>query len=464
MKFISSDSAVSEVVGHAIILAITIVGVSMIVLAGVPSILNLEDQAKIRNAEQTSTVLDSLASSTILGDSPQQVINMNLEDGISSIKPNTTNSPSYISIKSENNTFNLVLPMGKITYSLGERIVAYEGGGVWSKYPAGSVMLSPPEFHYDGRTLTLPVITLIGNGSIGGKGKAAISLKKNSSMILFPNSIDQNRSNPLNYSLSGKVYVNITSDYYDAWADYARNLIYTKVYTNSTNHLASIELTVVPSGLGDPGPITQPINLRGLPNDNTPLDKFIFKIYPGSSPGVNKWDIRAMSGTRRLIFFIDFKANPKRGLTIGYQDSSLSSNGETWGTYYYSLQNDNGGDYIYVDLLDKNINLTYTNISNLGSDNSNSCKPFGKNINTFNASTYSWDGITINSGDNQSLYNITEHYIWKIAQAGDFSFYQCVPSGEKLPLDISTMTIGYNTTGGITILHVQNNSADVSIN
>ena len=96
MKFISSDSAVSEVMGHAIILAITIVGISMIVLVGVPSILKLEDLAKIRNAEQTSTVLDSLASSTILGDSPQQVISMNLDGGISSIEPNNTNSTSYI--------------------------------------------------------------------------------------------------------------------------------------------------------------------------------------------------------------------------------------------------------------------------------------------------------------------------------------------------------------------------------
>ncbi len=459
MKSISSDSAVSEVMGHAIILAITIVGISMIVLVGVPSILKLEDLAKIRNAEQTSTVLDSLASSTILGDSPQQVINMNLDGGILSIKTNGTNSTSYITIKSMNNTFNLRLPMGKIEYRLGERMVGYEGGGIWSKYPTGSVMLSPPEFHYNGRTLTLPVINLIGNGSIGGKGTAAISLKKNSSMVLFPNtSIDSNRTNPLNYNLNGKVYINITSDYYDAWAEYAKNLIYTKVNTDPKNKTTIIELLIVPNNFGAPMDLlnTNPINLRGIPaTDDTPLENFSFTIYSTQWNSI-RWDLRAQNGNKKLIFFIW-----KKVLTIGYMDTDLGV-AEEWGSYTYTPQTDNNGDeFIYVDLLNESINLTYGDQGYIGANQG--CPSIPRiQPGDFNATSFSWADGPFITGQNKSLYNLTQHYIEKMAEVGDISFNQC-QSGSNGPDPGSTALVNYNPMGGITFLYIANNTADVSI-
>ncbi len=467
MEFLRSEKAVSEVVSQVFILSLTIIGVSAITLFGVPSIYRLEDMANVRATEQAFTALDSRVSSAIIGDSPMKTVNVNLGGGILTVAPNSTGRESYIVIKSANNTFNITIPMGKLEYTLGDRIVAYEGGGIWSKYPSGgSVMLSPPEFHYDGKTLTLPVPTITGNASIGGKGAATVTFTKNSAVVLFPNTtIDSNRKNPLNYSLSGKVYVNITSDFYDAWAEYARSLLYTNVTTDPANRTTSLELRVVPSTLGGSNPVPNPINIRGLPGDDTPLDKWSFRI--SSAKNNLKWDIRTESGTKTLIFFLKDDNNWAVGKTvtlqIAYLDSSHSNKGETWeGESKYTIQPDN---YVYVDLLNKSINLTYDS-ETVGADNSNKCQPFGFKINGIVNPDYSWDDLNItesNANRTQPLYNVTQHYIRELAQDDGISFSQCVSSDNQGPSANSTMVLGYNATGALTFLQISEYNVRVDL-
>jgi hypothetical protein len=474
MKLLKSETAASEVVGHAILLSITILGIGLITLYGVPAIYSLEDMANTRNVEQSFTVVDSQASRVTLGESPLQITNINLGGGTLTVEPNSTNHTSYMVVEGGN--FNMTIPMGKIEYTLGDRIVAYEDGGVWSKYPSGgSVMLSPPEFHYEGVTLTLPVFNFSGSNSVGGKGSAAVSIKKNASKTQFPTGYG-NRTNPVNFSLTGKVFVNITSEYYLAWADYGRGLGYIIVRKNDTTHTASMELSVVPSWLGESTPIWNPIPMRGLNTSNPePLENFSFRIYNDKNTGPNPgdwdnsldWDIRAVSGTKGLIFWLHSNAG-NVDLTIGYTKDYTDNHvaGETWGTYTYIPQNDtNGNYYIDVDLLNKSIPLTYSN-KNVGSNNAGSCILSGKKIDGIANPDYSWDNLYIrddNANKTQPLYNITQHYVTKMMQDGDIYLYQCA-SGTNSPGPTSTMLLNYSTFGAITYLHVTDNSADVGIN
>ncbi len=458
MKFLSSEKAVSEVIGHVIILGLAVTGVALITLIGAPSIYKLQDMAVIRNVEQGFTVLDSRASTSLIGDSPIQVTDMNPGDGILAVEPNGTGRESFMEIKSENRTFNITIPMGKVKYRLGERIVAYEGGGIWSKYPSGgSVMLSPPEFHYNGRTLTLPSITVNGTADIGGKGKASISFKKNTTVLLYPNTtVDPNRTNPLNYSLSGKVFVNITSDFYDAWADYARGLLYTKVSTNSTGHKASIELKVVPNTFGGLADYSNIINLRGLPNKDNPADNFSFRIKDSNFHNFN-WQLTTYSGTKTLVFEL------KKGtdLNIGYRDTAQNpNNAEIWvKNDAFTVVDDN----VDVDLLNASINLTYEGTI-VGTDT-----PCANKMNSadIHIPAFSWSDRTINTTagfNEESLYNITQHYIRLIAQSsGDATFSGCSPGGGHGPEPGSQMLIDYDAVGAITFLHISSNTADVSI-
>ncbi len=241
---IFDNRAEAEVIGQVIILGITVIGVGMITLYGVPEIFELQDMANLKNIEQTFTILDSRATRAVLGESLLQITNVNLGGGTITVEPDGS-SASYITINSSN--FSITIPMGKIKYQLGDRIIAYEGGGLWSKYPSGSVMLSPPEFHYNGITLTLPVININGNTSVGGKGTAVVSIKKNATVVQYPNTTCtgcSNRTNPINYSVVGNVYVNITSDFYDAWYNYARTLS-KNVKRYPATKTTSMELTAV---------------------------------------------------------------------------------------------------------------------------------------------------------------------------------------------------------------------------
>lgn len=334
-------------------------------------------------------------------------------------------------------------------------------------------MLSPPEFHYDGRTLTLPVPTITGNASISGKGAAAVTFTKNSALVLFPNTtIDTNRTNPLNYSISGKVYVNITSDFYDAWAEYARTLLYTNVTIDPTNRTTSLELMVVPSNFGGSNPVPNPINIRGLPTDSdTPLDKWSFRIAfqdQDKPPWNINWDIRGESGSKTMIFYLKgtgLKVGDKVDLEVGYKDSSISADGETWeGDDLFTVQD---GGYVDVDLLNKSVNLTYES-ENVGADNANRCQPFGMKINGIANPDYSWDNLNItdsNANKTQPLYNITQHYILRLTNGDTISLSQCTPSnaGNQGPSANSTMILGYNATGALTFLQISEYNVRVDL-
>lgn len=239
------NRADAEVVGHVIVLGITILGVSMIALYGIPAISSLQDMANLKSTEQAFTVLDSRASRSALGEAPRQITDIALGGGYISTIPNSSSNPSYIliEINSTPTIPSIYIPMGKIVYKLGEREVAYEGGGVWSKYPSASIMLSPPEFHYNGETLTLPVVNITGNYSMGGKGTAALNIeKKGKPRVIYPNTtLNPNFTNPIPENAT---YVNITinSTYYDGWASYFRSIPLTNIYTDANEKKVTVKL------------------------------------------------------------------------------------------------------------------------------------------------------------------------------------------------------------------------------
>ncbi|MCZ7356899.1 MAG: hypothetical protein O8C66_14465 [Candidatus Methanoperedens sp.] len=386
MMFLRSENGESEVTGHLLILSLTLIGVGMITVLSMSTIYNLQDMLSTKNAEQTFNIFNMYATQAIIGQSPSQIVNMNLGGGAVTVEPNSTGRESYITIKREKINDIVTIPMGKVTYRNGDWIVAYEGGGVWSKYhSSASAMQSPPKFDYNGVTLTIADINIRGNGSAGGKGIASVFFKKDNPLILYPNASVPNMTNPVQSS-SGAVYVNVTSDFYDAWAEYARSLKYATVSTNSTTRTASIKLSTVPV-FGSNNPITNPITLRGLdPSNPTPVNDFSFRLVPYG--GILDWDIYFSSGTKTLIFHIKGGTNPGNKIDIfaGYEDdgSGYLLPAETWdGTGKLVVQGQTGNVYLDVDLLSTSLNLSY-NKKDVGTG---TVKIPGK---YFNGSNFSW--------------------------------------------------------------------------
>jgi len=240
------NRADSEVIDHVILLGIAILGISMIILYGVPVIKSLQNMAHVKNAEHAFTVFDSRTSRAALAEAPRQATDMNLGGGYISVMPNSSEEPSFVLIQLKNGTSSLApdiyIPMGKIVYRLENREVAYEGGGVWSKYPLGSIMISPPEFHYNGITLTLPVINILDTSSKGGEGTVSLNIEKKNTLIIYPK---DSYSNPIPEDVT-HVNITIKSEYYYAWANYFKSIPLANVYLNASEKKVTVTLSTPP--------------------------------------------------------------------------------------------------------------------------------------------------------------------------------------------------------------------------
>ncbi len=245
MKIINCEKADVEGVGTIILISITIIGIGLITLVGVPSIFKLQEMANLRNAEQAFTVLDSHTSRVSLGESQMQKTDINLGGGSISIVPNSSER-SYVLIELKNGTSvekSFTLDMGKIVYRLGDRELGYEGGGVWSKFMSGSVMVSPPEVHYNGMTLTLPVVNVSGKSTYGGTGRVSMSAERLKDIkIIYPT---RDLTNPISANIS-QVVITIYSSYYDAWADFFKGITFASVERNASEKKVTINLETPP--------------------------------------------------------------------------------------------------------------------------------------------------------------------------------------------------------------------------
>ena len=92
MTFFSSEKAVSEVIGQVLVLGLTVTGIAMISLVGLPTIYSMQDMATVGNAEQAFTVMDSRVSAVALGNTPIQLIDINLGGGTLAIESNEADS------------------------------------------------------------------------------------------------------------------------------------------------------------------------------------------------------------------------------------------------------------------------------------------------------------------------------------------------------------------------------------
>ncbi len=238
--FLKSERAAVELTGHAIVLGLTVMGIAMITLASEPSIIKLQDMASSLDMEQAYTVLDSYADQAAFGDAPQEIIDLALGGGYISAQPNSSSEQSYILFESGTNGAKISIPMGKIIYRKEDREIAYEGGGVWSRYQVGSVMISPPAFDYNGVTLDLPVVNISGNFSAGGKGVSSLIIRKKSdAQILYPGA---SYGNPV----PSRINITIKSEYYDAWADYFGSMSWTRVNVSPAEKKVTVILDPPP--------------------------------------------------------------------------------------------------------------------------------------------------------------------------------------------------------------------------
>jgi hypothetical protein len=493
---LKNEIAVSSVIGISIILVISLLSIGLMLLYTVPLISETQDMAKAQKAEQAFTVFDSRTSKASLGESPLQTTALTLmgenvavhgndnsynESRIMIISLSSTLT-WYNDFYSQRGTWNawknyedepdfagFNASMGKVRYSYGDRTIAYEGGGVWSRYPSGgTVMISPPEFHYNGETLTLPIMKVNGNDSSGGNSNVNINVRSsNTPVVLYPNTDpntgDDNFTNPLNCE---KILIYINSEFYDGWAEYAETLTTTTAMLDHRNKTAIIEMdTLPPMGTF---PLRDSFKIGRLNQSNdTPIANLSFYFEDVAPEGSNfnslETYVTATSGKKTLYY--EIKKTTIEQIT--YSDAAVGNNEERW----VSTNSPNSIFEVYIDdsYIDKNkkgkskkANTTFDLVSD-----TYLLKYASKD------KEFSWDqvspttmtpNLTVSNGDVQSLDSITQHYMKLLAQDGTIKCTWSQKKNEKIIVEDSTYTLIYDGGGGVlTYLHITSNELNVTL-
>ncbi|TQD28246.1 hypothetical protein [Methanolobus vulcani] len=487
-KLLESENAVSAVVGMIIVLALTITSISVILLYAMPTLDDMQDMANAQGVEQAFTVFDSRTSKVALGESPSQTTSFSISDGSMEVNGGNdsyndsrivvicadTNATWFDDFETNMYTWEAWAPhlgksgmsefnasMGSITYTKDERIIGYEGGGIWSKYPTGNaIMISPPEFHYNGETVTLPIMTITGTETSSGTTDVDVTISSsNMPVVLYPDpAADPNRINPVEVD---KVLIYIKSEFYDAWADYAETLVSTNIALDHANKTAIVELDTLP----DMGTQTLDSNFRivQLNESNAePITDFAYYFEAISHDASNfnavETYVTASSGTKYLEY--EIKKNVIEH--IKYTDSSVGTDEETW----VSISGDSNSSFpINIDpSKKKEANSTFDLLSNtyLLEYNDHDGTEFSWNV---TGSTTMPPDIVINDGDIQSLNNITQHYFKLMAEDGSVRCTWSQKKNTKLDVEGSSYTLTYDGGGAvITYLHVTRNDLTATLN
>jgi hypothetical protein len=431
-----SQDAVSEVVGYTLLLGIIVMSVGMISVTAFPVIQDAREKAYLKNMEQGFTVLDSRASLASLGKQPTQIVQMYTQagditindSGLSRINVTFTNYPTTYVVYNES--------MGTIQYKLGDNTIAYEGGGVFRKYPGEGdpVMITPPEFHYNGETLTLPIIRINSNQSVGGNGVVSLRLISEQTHVLYPNPDNNSEfTNPLLFDKQIKII--IKSDYYKAWAKYIEERTEAMVMTDDATKETIVILNAKPSD--QPTALNPPIHVNGFNAENeSALHDFSFILPEGAA----NLDMKMYTAKTEPYFSIEMKKSG--GLGVGgvsvfleYHDEGKA---EIW-------------DYTVQALLDPDNNYV---IDLLNASSGTVLGPSSDDTWTWADETPPWNR-TFEKGDTgPDGKKLMLHYMSLLGQA--FSFYPAEsPYWDGFDQDNSTYVLHYDVMPpSITYLHI----------
>jgi flagellin-like protein len=207
----STDRGQSEVIGVVLLLSVTVIGVTVMGATGAAVLGDAQSDSRVAQTQNSMAQLSSKAGLVALGGSGGQQFDLgNTGDGTVKIDESAGNV-TLIYDPNEGDPVKLdSFDYGTVVYKSDNTEIAYQGGGVWKKQNGGSVMISPPEYHYRGETLTFPIVRVVGNGAASGSVNGYLKQSTTGKRI-YPN---DTYANPLD---NGTVYVKIQSEYYEGW-------------------------------------------------------------------------------------------------------------------------------------------------------------------------------------------------------------------------------------------------------
>lgn len=216
-SFVTDRRAVSDVVAVALLIGVVLLGVSVIVLTAGAELGNSQAAVEVSQAERSLTQFDSAAERVATASTSTQRVDLGLRGnmGTLDVEPDTGSiTVEHVDFAGDGNTTEVVnTTMGTVVYENGDATVGYQGGGVWRSDGDGSVLVSPPEFTFNGKTLKMQVIETERGGSV----HTDVQLTRSSApRERFPDA-EKDLENKLEGS---SIRITIQSRYYRAWGQF----------------------------------------------------------------------------------------------------------------------------------------------------------------------------------------------------------------------------------------------------
>ncbi|MFC5278716.1 archaellin/type IV pilin N-terminal domain-containing protein [Halorubrum rubrum] len=229
--------AQSEVIGTVLLLGITIAAVTATVATGSVALATVTDEAQATGVENGMSQFTSRASLVALGGADAKRFDLGSVDGGDLRLEEDAGHVEVRIERPDGNVTNESYSLGTLVYAGEGREVAVQGGGVWSSDGTRGRMVSPPEYHYRGETLTFPIVRLTGEGErrTSDRGTGVVR-QRTAEEEVFPNV-----SNPLE---NGTVVVEVRSDYYEGWYDFFSQRAEGDVTKDDANRTATARLVV----------------------------------------------------------------------------------------------------------------------------------------------------------------------------------------------------------------------------
>lgn len=175
-----NEDAVSEVIGFIFIFAIVILSMSTIYVVGLPMLQKSIDDSVFEGTEQSFIVLQSYMKMVGFDQVPMQSLKIRLQGATLSVNQKSNMTIYYDDILQDYIT-------GEIEFTKNDNYLTYENGGIWKKYPSGSLMVSIPRIYtgqINGTNITtIGVIQLNGESFASGKGISILKMEHYDSTI-----------------------------------------------------------------------------------------------------------------------------------------------------------------------------------------------------------------------------------------------------------------------------------------
>jgi len=425
----------------------TLVGATVALAFGATGLNTARLHTQEGGVEHALTQLDSRTAMVALGDSATQTVPLATagHDGYH-VEPDAGwINVTHLNYDGKSDGKNEVLfneTLGSLVYQDGQETIAYQGGGVWVASGNGSRMVSPPEFHYQSATLTLPVIRVEGSAAAGGSGVVATVTRSHRTVLIYPNETanyngtgqpNKPYANPVH---EGNVTVTVHSQFYRAWADYFRTRTAGEVTVIDAKQEARVKLI----STGASGTFQMPadgnsLQLRGLDTSSHSVTNFTLILRPDNTDSADfsnlQWSLYAEKGSER--FELHLRETGKNnalststctiwniGATVYFSDT----NGEP----YQGWHNDTAFQTSCGALNSKGNNRTYLVADLTGSSPLTMQSLSSNDLHHFSASGHtltdpavfdqhpsvSWEqgaGTSFTAGNRTTIGNLTAHYL-----------------------------------------------------